>query len=281
MYNTLIDVHTLRERHTDSGWVIADCQYDLADKQAGYQSWLQGHIPGAVYFHLHDDLSAARPVTDSGRHPLPSPEDLEEKFSAKGIDNHKQVVAYDSSGGAFAARLWWLLRYAGHTRAAVLDGGLEAWRKAGFELEAGETEAVAGDFRASPERDRLVRLPEVLDAPRLVDARDAARYRGDTEPIERVGGHIPGARNHCWKNNLDEHGKFLSPERLRQLFGEIYADVPAQDVTFYCGSGVTACHNALAAVQAGYPLPRLYVGSWSEWSADPARPVATGPEPGG
>ena len=281
MNNTLIDTHTLRERLDDPDWLVADCQYDLTDKQAGYSSYLQGHIPGAVYLGLHNDLSAAQPVTDCGRHPLPAPEELEQMFSAKGMGNHKQVVACDRSGGVFAARLWWLLRYAGHARVAVLDGGLDAWCEAGFELETGQPEVVAGRFKASPDRGRLVRLPEAPTVPRLVDARDPARYRGDTEPLDQVGGHIPGALNHCWKNNLDEQGKFLPPERLRQLLSEVYADVQPEDVTFYCGSGVSACHNALAAAHAGYPLSRLYAGSWSEWSSDPARPVATGPEPGG
>ena len=281
MYNTLIQAHTLNGRLSDPDWVIVDCQYDLADKDAGYQSYLAGHIPGAVYAGLHNHLSGSQPVTDCGRHPVPSPEDLEDKLSGMGIDNHTQVVAYDRSGGAFAARLWWLLRYAGHERAAVLDGGLDAWTQAGYELDMKEPDVVVGRFKARIDAGRLVRLPEVEAVTRLVDSREPARYRGETEPIDRTGGHIPGAVNHYWKDNLDGQGKFLAPERLRQTFQDLYTGTGPEDVTFYCGSGVTACHNLLAAVHAGYPLPRLYAGSWSEWCSDPARPVAVGSESGG
>lgn len=281
MHNTLIEAQTLHGRLSDPDWIIVDCRYDLADKDAGYRSYLAGHIPGAVHAGLHNDLSSSRPVTDCGRHPVPSPQDLEGKLSAMGIDNRTQVVAYDQSGGVFAARLWWLLRYAGHDRAAVLDGGLDAWTQAGFELDAQQPRAVAGSFRAQSDAGRLVRLADVGTVARMVDSREPARYRGETEPIDRTGGHIPGAVNHYWKDNLDEQGKFLVPERLRRIFRDIYAGTEPEDVTFYCGSGVSACHNLLAAVHAGYPLPRLYAGSWSEWCSDPARPVAAGPEAGG
>ena len=281
MYNTLIQAQTLRRRLPDPDWKIVDCRYDLADKDAGYQSYLAGHIPGAVHAGLHNDLSGSQPVTDCGRHPVPSPGDLEDKLSGMGIDNRTQVVAYDRSGGAFAARLWWLLRYAGHDRAAVLDGGLDAWTEAGYELGTKEPDVVAGRFKARIDAGRLVRLPEVETLARLVDSREPARYRGETEPLDRVGGHIPGALNRYWKDNLDEQGKILPPDRLRAALGDVYGDAQPEDVTFYCGSGVTACHNLLAAVHAGYPLPRLYAGSWSEWSSDPGRPVAVGPEPGG
>ena len=281
MYNTLIDAQTLGGRLSGPDWIIADCSYDLADKQAGYRSYLAGHIPGAVYAGLHSDLSGSRPATDCGRHPVPPVGELEEKLSAMGINNHSQVVAYDRSGGAFAARLWWLLRYAGHDGAAVLDGGLGAWRKAGYCLETKEPGIVTGCFKARPESGRLVKLHEVPALSCLVDSREPSRYRGETEPVDRVGGHIPGALNHYWKDNLDGQGKVLPPDRLGEIFCEIYAGAQAEDVTFYCGSGVTACHNLLAAVHAGYPLPRLYAGSWSEWCSDPGRPVATGPDPGG
>ena len=281
MYNTLIQAHTLNGRLSDPDWVIVDCQYDLADKNAGYQSYLAGHIPGAVYAGLHKDLSGSQPVTDYGRHPVPSTEELEEKLSAMGIKNRSQVVVYDRSGGAYAARLWWLLHYAGHERAAVLDGGLDAWTQAGYELEAKQPQAVAGNFKAVINTGRLVRLHEVPTIARLIDSRAPERYSGETEPLDRVGGHIPGALNRYWKDNLDEQGKFLPPDNLRPALGGIYGDAQPEDVTFYCGSGVTACHNLLAAVHAGYPLPRLYAGSWSEWCSDPARPVAAGYEPGG
>ena len=281
MYNTLIQAHTLNGRLSDPDWVIVDCQYDLADKDAGYQSYLAGHIPGAVYAGLHKDLSGSQPVTDCGRHPVPSTEELEEKFSAMGIENRSQVVVYDRSGGAFAARLWWLLHYAGHDQAVVLDGGLGAWTQAGYERDTEEPQAVAGNFKAMINTGRLVRVHEVATIPRLIDSREPKRYSGETEPLDRVGGHIPGALNRYWKDNLDEHGKFLPPNSLRPALGDVYGDAQPEEVTFYCGSGVTACHNLLAAVHAGYPLPRLYAGSWSEWCSDPARPVAVGYEAGG
>ena len=281
MYNTLIQAHTLNRRRSDPDWVIVDCQYDLADKDAGYQSYLAGHIPGAVYAGLHKDLSGSQPVTDCGRHPVPSTEELEEKLSALGIENRSQVVVYDRSGGAFAARLWWLLHYAGHNQAAVLDGGLGAWMQAGYELDTGEPQAVAGNFKAMINTGRLVRVHEVATIPRLIDSRAPKRYSGETEPLDRVGGHIPGALNRYWKDNLDDQGKILPPDRLRAALGDVYGDAQPEEVTFYCGSGVTACHNLLAAVHAGYPLPRLYAGSWSEWCSDPARPVAIGYEAGG
>lgn len=280
MYNSLIEAQTAYRHLGGRDWTLVDCQYDLTDKNAGYQSYLARHIPGAVYASLHGDLSSHQPVTDCGRHPVPSREAMEIKLSALGIANHKQVVAYDNSGGVFAARLWWLLNYAGHDRVAVLDGGLNAWESAGYELEDGENRAVAESFRAMLNDRALVRLEEVETVPRLIDSREPDRYTGKTEPLDSVAGHIPGAVNHYWKNNLDESGKFLAPDRLRQFFHRVYQGARAGDVVFYCGSGVSACHNLLAAVHAGYPLPRLYAGSWSEWCQDPARPVALGIESG-
>ena len=277
MYNTLIEAQIVYEHLDEPDWTFVDCQYDLMDKNAGYQSYLAGHIPGAVYAGLHRDLSGP-PVTDCGRHPVPSLEALEMNFSAMGIANHKQVVAYDNAGGTFAARLWWLLNYAGHTRVAVLDGGLNAWKQAGYKLENDEQQAVTGSFKADLNTMALVRVNEVATVPRLIDSREPDRYTGKTEPIDPVAGHIPGAINHFWKNNLDAQGKFLAPERLRQVLREVYSGTRAEGVVFYCGSGVSACHNLLAAVHAGYPLPRLYAGSWSEWCSDPDRPVAVGVE---
>ena len=279
MYNTLIEAGTVYKHLAGPDWTFVDCQYDLADKNAGYRSYLAGHIPGAVYASLHKDLSG-QPDTDCGRHPVPSRGALETTFSTMGISNHKQVVAYDNSGGTFAARLWWLLNYAGHTRVAVLDGGLNAWTQAGYNLKNNEEHAVMGSFKAVLNGAALVRLNEVATVPRLIDSREPDRYAGKTEPIDSVAGHIPGAINHFWKNNLDGRGKFLAPERLGQALREVYSGTRAEDVVFYCGSGVSACHNLLAAVHAGYPLPGLYAGSWSEWCSDPSRPVAVGIEAG-
>ncbi len=275
MYNTLIDPKTVHEHLGKPDWALVDCQYDLTDKDAGYQSYLAGHIPGAAYASLHGDLSGD-PVTDYGRHPVPAREVLEKNLAAMGIGNHKQVVVYDNSGGVFAARLWWLLNYAGHPRVAVLDGGLGAWKQAGFELENNGRRGGEGNFNAELNTRALVKLDEVPAVHRLIDSREPERYSGEVEPLDSVAGHIPGAVNYFWKNNLDDHGRFLPPERLKQVLQGVYSDTRAEDVTFYCGSGVSACHNLLAATHAGYPLPRLYAGSWSEWSSDPQRPVAVG-----
>ena len=276
-HELLIDPQTLRDQLDNPDWLLIDCQYDLADKQAGYQSYLAGHLPGAVYASLHGDLCGA-PLTDHGRHPVPGQRELEEKLAALGVSNHKQVIAYDGSGGMFAARLWWLLKYAGHERVAALDGGPDAWLQAGFRLEKGPNQAVPGCFKAVLDTHALIKLQDVMNVPRLVDSRDPKRYAGVTEPMDSRAGHIPGAMNYCWKNNLDERGRFLPADALRQGLQRVYAGVAPEDVVFYCGSGVSACHNLLAASLAGYPLPGLYAGSWSEWSSDPERPVASGPE---
>lgn len=275
IYNTLIDPQTVYKHLGEPDWSVVDCRYDLTDKDAGYQSYLTGHLPGAVYASLHGDLSGES-VSDCGRHPVPAREVLEKNLAAMGIGNHKQVVAYDDSGGAFAARLWWLLNYAGHTRVAVLDGGLSAWKRAGFGLENNGCQVAEGNFKAALNTGALVKLNEVEAVRRLIDSREPVRYSGEVEPLDPVAGHIPGAVNYYWKNNLDHEGRFLPPERLRRALQEVYSGTRAEDIVFYCGSGVTACHNLLAAVHAGYPLPRLYGGSWSEWCSDPDRPVAVG-----
>lgn len=277
IHELLIDAQTLHAHIDSPGWLVVDCQYDLADRQAGYSSYLAGHLPGAVYAGLHNALCGT-PVTDHGRCPAPGREELEAKIAALGISNSTQVIAYDSSGGMFAARLWWLLKYAGHARAALLDGGLEAWSRAGFGLEQTARQAVPGHFKATLDRRALITLEDVAKVPRLVDSRAPERYAGAAEPLDSKAGHIPGAMNYFWKNNLDEQGQFRSAAALRRNLQGVYAAVAPEEVTFYCGSGVSACHNLLAACLAGYPLPRLYVGSWSEWSADPARPVSSSPE---
>lgn len=279
MFTSLIDVREFESARGSSDWIIVDCRYDLGDPGAGYRAYLLGHIPGAQYAHLHDDLSGP-PATDHGRHPLPAPARLIEVFSHFGIAPGRQVVVYDDAGGAFAARLWWMLQYMGHRPAAVLDGGWQAWLTLGVEPEQEEYHAVPARFAGSPDAAMLVRIDEVPAAPLLVDARDPTRYAGEIETIDPVGGHIPGARNYFWKRNLDASGRFLPPAQLRQQLLAAYGDSDPAAVTCYCGSGVSACHNVLAAAAAGLPLPRLYVGSWSEWCADPTRPVARGHEPG-
>lgn len=279
MFTTLITSEALAENIDNREWIIVDCRYDLADPAAGTLSYSSGHIPRAVFADIHDDLSGP-PLTDRGRHPLPAPEQLQALFRRLGINNDSQVVVYDDSGGAFAGRLWWLLVYMGHDRVALLDGGLSAWTAAGGKLTDEEQHNPPGNFTGNARRDRLVTADEISTAGFLIDSRDGARYRGEEEPLDRVAGHIPGAVNRPWKTNLDEKGRFKDAARLQDEFRQLLNGREPASAVCYCGSGVTACHNLLAAVYAGLPLPRLYAGSWSDWISDPARPVVSGDDPG-
>lgn len=277
MYKTLISTEQLLENIGHADWVIVDCRFDLMKPDSGREKFQQAHIKGAVFADVHDDLSGP-PVTDHGRHPLPTEQALNALFSSLGIQSSSQVVVYDDMGGAFAARLWWLLRYMGHEAVALLDGGWQAWQEEG--LPTGDTaEKVSeSDFQGSIQSDWLVTLANIDSAGQLVDSRDPARYRGELEPIDKAAGHIPGAINHFWKNNLTEDNRFKSASELRDYFQK-RLNIESSEAVFYCGSGVTACHNLLAVAHAGLPAPRLYAGSWSEWCSDGKRPVATGDEP--
>ncbi len=279
-YRTLIDVAALAALEQAA---VVDCRFDLKDTARGEAAYVESHIPGAVYAHLDRDLSNPA-TTDTGRHPLPPPARLAEVFGRLGIAQGRQVVVYDDAGGMMAARLWWMLRYMGHDEVAVLDGGFQAWRAAGQPVESGRPDVVPAAFHGRPRPERLVLLDEVVEAVatrpslacELVDARDPARYRGEVEPIDRRAGHIPGARNHFFQKNLDISGRFLSPALLKEAFVGSLGTLPDTTTVHYCGSGVTACHNVLAQVHAGLAEPRLYCGSWSEWSRDAQRPAATG-----
>ena len=272
MNKALVSVEQLEHKLGAPDWLIIDCRFSLADASAGYANYLEAHIPGAVYAHLDRDLSG-RSVTDTGRHPLPAAAHLCERFSALGVSNDSHVVAYDDAGGMVAARLWWMLRYMGHEDVAVLDGGWPAWAAAAMAVETNVSKPTRGKFTGTARGDRLVRYDAVPHAGVLVDAREPARYRGESEPIDPVAGHIPGARNHFWQSNLDEVGKFLSPTELRDQFSSTLGMLPDSETVHYCGSGVSACHNILAQVVAGLPEPRLYCGSWSEWCQKPGTPV--------
>ncbi|MDX1518584.1 MAG: sulfurtransferase [Gammaproteobacteria bacterium] len=274
MFKTLISPEQLSALSADER-IVVDCRYDLQHPESGRQSYLQGHIPGAVFADVHDDLSGP-PLTDKGRHPLPSPAALTKTFSQLGIAAGKQVVVYDDSGGAFAARLWWLLRYMDHECVALLDGGWSAWTDSELPVRDGEERNSPANFAGTPRSDWLVLLEQVPGVKLLVDSRDPARYRGETEPIDPAAGHIPGALNRFWQANLDPSGCFKSPAELRQEFQALYSDAGSDQPVFYCGSGVTACHNLLAVMHAGLEPARLYAGSWSEWCSDPERPVETG-----
>ena len=279
MYKTLIDCETLAENREKNDWVIVDCRYDLMDGEAGQKAWLDSHIPGAVYASVSKELSGnvdGLAVTDRGRHPMPAPETMIKTFSELGIDSSKQVVVYDDTGGAFASRLWWMLRYMQHDAVAVLDGGWFAWVQTDMPQESGQVRKRVAEFSGKPESGRLVEIDQVSEVVLLIDSRDPDRYLGKLEPIDPAAGHIPGAINHFWQNNLNGDGRFHSSQQLAESFKNLLGETVSEDAVFYCGSGVTACHNLLAIAHAGMAEPRLYGGSWSEWSSDPARPVATG-----
>lgn len=265
----------------DPALVVIDCRFVLGAESAGVAAYLEAHVPGARYAHLERDLSGP-PTTDRGRHPLPPPSRMAAVFARLGIGSRHAVVVYDDAGGMVAARLWWMLRYCGHEQVRLLDGGWQAWAGAGHAVGCGNETWAAETFSAVPRCGRLVQVNEVekaLDAARplaLLDAREAVRFRGEQEPIDPVAGHIPGAVNHCWRNNLADDGRFLPPVALREHLTAACGQVPDAEVTHYCGSGVSACHNVLAQCIAGLPEPRLYCGSWSEWCRDEGRRVMMG-----
>lgn len=271
--------------------LLLDCRFNLADAAAGEAAWQAGHIPGALYAHLDRDLSGPKTGQGTpqfnGRHPLPTPQALADTLGAWGLRPETRVVAYDDAGGMFAARAWWLLRWLGHDRVQVLDGGWSAWLAAGGPVDTVAAPRTPSTFTPQVRSGWRVLADEVLasvqapaNAPghlHLLDARASDRFRGENETLDPVGGHIPGARNRFFQNNLSE-GRFKSPAALREEFTELLARAGADTDTLVhqCGSGVTACHNLLAMAHAGLPPTRLYAGSWSEWCADPARPVARG-----
>jgi len=258
--------------------VIIDCSFDLADVGAGERAFAAGHLPGAVYAHLDHDLAGAK-TGRNGRHPLPARADWAATLGRLGVTPTRAVVAYDAQGAMYAARAWWMLLWAGHRAVSVLDGGLAAWQAAGGALESGAVTPPAA-AEVYPIGDSLVAtvdadaLQKSLGRVTLLDARAGERFRGEVEPLDKRAGHIPGARSRFFKDNLDAHGRFKPAGELRAAFAAFGA-VPAQ-IVHQCGSGATACHNLLAMEAAGLPGSALYPGSWSEWSADPKRPVAVG-----
>ena len=281
MYTTIISTSELAKHIDQPDWALIDCRFTLAEPERGRGDYLQAHIPGAVYAHLNEHLSAPVVPGVTGRHPLPDAETVAERFSTWGIDSDAQVVAYDDAGGAYAARLWWMLRWLGHEAAAVLDGGWPAWTGAGLPVRGGAETRLRRNFSANPRFGLLADSTEVelcrSDAQwKVLDSRTAERYRGENETIDPIAGHIPGAVSAPYPDNLDPTAHFRSKEELHRRFEDLFGAVPASQAIFYCGSGVTAAHNILAAVHAGFEMPRLYVGSWSEWIIDPQRPVAVG-----
>ncbi|MBK8988942.1 MAG: sulfurtransferase [Chloroflexi bacterium] len=275
MHTTLIDIETLQAHLGDETWVVVDCRFSLAEPAAGRRAYLAAHIPGAMYAHLDEDLSNPA-VTDHGRHPLPPPDVLLSRFSQMGIGPHTQVVAYDDVNGMIAARLWWMLRYMGHTAVAVLDGGWPLWSAAGLPTRSGEEKRDTAVFQGQPRQEWLVQVEQVSSLPLLVDSRDAARYRGELETIDPVAGRIPGAVNYYYQANWTTDGRYLPPSALRAQLMALLGDTPPEQTTFYCGSGVSACVNLLALAHSELGDGRLYAGSWSEWCRDPERPVESG-----
>jgi thiosulfate/3-mercaptopyruvate sulfurtransferase len=277
----LIAVADLARKIDSHDCVVVDCRFELLAPAKGHEKYLAGHIPGARYAHLDNDLSAA-PTPLSGRHPLPDPGDLAACLGRLGIDADNYVVAYDDVGGAVAARLWWLLRWIGHTETAVLDGGLTAWRKGGGSLETGNPPWPKRVYRArAPRMDWVVETArleaELAAGVVLLDARARERYQGLREPVDPVAGHVRGAVNLPHSEVLSAELGFLPRARLRELFAACGAT--AGNVIAMCGSGVTACQLLLAMEVAGLAPGKLYAGSWSEWIRDPKHPVATGRSP--
>jgi thiosulfate/3-mercaptopyruvate sulfurtransferase len=282
MYTTLITAADLSSHIDDPGWVVVDCRHDLANLAAGREGYAVAHLPGAVFADMETELSGAKRGPDGvfrGRHPLPERDAFIETLRAWGVNDNTQVVAYDAHGGMFAARLWWLLRWIGHEAVAVLDGGMAAWQAQGLALTNEVQPKPRGAVNARDSRVATVSAGEVLanigsGARVVVDARSPDRFRGENETIDPVGGHIPGAKNRFFKDNLQADGRFKDAQALRADFAPLFTD-PGSAI-MQCGSGVTACHNLLALEVAGMKGAALYPGSWSEWCADPQRPASKG-----
>ncbi|HEY6126491.1 MAG TPA: sulfurtransferase, partial [Steroidobacteraceae bacterium] len=277
-FTTLIDTNTLSEQLSREDLTLFDCRFDLGNTQWGEAEFARAHLPGAIYLHLDRDLSG--PVSgSSGRHPLPDPQRFVERLAALGVNPDSQIVAYDQGNAAYAARLWWLARWVGLRHVAVLDGGFAAWRAAGLPLDTALRTPRPGTLPlilaadawvSSDSVDELRLRPGNL----LIDARGAERFAGRNETLDPVAGHVPGARNRPFLENLGADGRFLTAEVLRQRFGTLLGSVPSTGAIAMCGSGVTACHNLLALEHAGLTGARLYAGSWSDWIRDPRRPIA-------
>ncbi len=279
-FTTLVDASMLSAHLNDANVMLCDCRHDLANYEAGRTAYARSHIPGAHFLHLDEDLSGPKTGVN-GRHPLPHPITFTLRLAALGIDNRKQVVAYDDAGGAIAARLWWMLRWVGHTRVAVLDGGFAAWTKAGLPVSSEAPVTDVSTHNPNPHPEMIVNANMVTAGLakaglHVIDARSPDRFRGENETLDPVAGHIPGAINRFFRNNLRADGSFKSAADLRQEFMALLGAKDAGSVVHQCGSGVTACHNLLAMEVAGLKGSRLYPGSWSEWVSDRTRPVATG-----
>ncbi len=278
MEKILVTTQELADHLDDPQWVVFDVRHDLVDVGKGRRAHAEGHIPGAHFMHLDEDLSGRKDGTN-GRHPLPDMREFARKLAERGVGNDTQVVAYDDASGCFAVRLWWMLRALGHERVAILDGGIPRWRKEGRPIETVVPPLRHGHFTARPQLDASVDvhfIARTRDDPsvKLIDARSPERFAGKNETLDPVAGHVPGAVNRFWQENLRDDGRFKPAHELRQEYGELLGEQGPIQVVHMCGSGVTACHNLFAMTLAGLPAGRLYPGSWSEWCADRARPAA-------
>lgn len=281
-FRTIVSGLELLAHLDDPHWIVIDCRHNPADFEAGYRDYLTSHIPGAQYAHMAHDLSGTTGPM-SGRHPLPDPVGFVQKLAAWGIDSSKQIVAYDDSGSIYSARLWWMLRWVGHYRVAVLDGGWGNWLRAGGVVTPQLPDSArngAMRFWMQLHTAAKVDMDFVMDHlesdyMQLIDARPPLRYLGVEEPQDPVGGHIPGAINHCYKANLDANNCFLPADELRRTFTALIGTTPLHRVIHQCGSGISACNNLLAMEIADMPGAKLYPGSWSEWCRNPGRPLVT------
>ena len=274
--STLITPVELAQWQSDGeSLFIFDCRSSLMDEAAGKRAYDDAHIPGAQFAHLSDDLSGPITTGVTGRHPLPEKDAFVTTLEKWGVTNHSRIVAYDDANGAFAARLWWMMRWVGHANVAVLEGGLMAWKAAGFATDAAIPQPVSSKFTPTSSISKTIDADDLLNSGHfIIDARDQERFDGKVEPIDPIAGHIPGA--HClpFMQNLTDTMNFKSTHELQARFADA-GMISSTQTACYCGSGVTAAHNILALVHAGYPEPILYPGSWSEWITDASRPVAT------
>lgn len=281
-WQTLVSAEQVADLLGDSRLLLFDCRYELARPDAGREAYLRGHLPGAVHADLHHDL--AGPTTpNSGRHPLPDPQDFAARLRHWGVDDDSLLLAYDDASGMWASRFWWMAsKWLGHRHVAVMDGGMRRWLQLGLPTTTDPAPwRPAGDFAARPDAGACVDADTTQAAAldprrRVLDARAAERYRGEVEPLDPVAGHVPGAFNHPSSGVVAADGRFLPPAALADAFTRTLGSISAADTITMCGSGVTACHLLLAMEHAGLSGARLYPGSWSEWSRDPARPVARG-----
>lgn len=281
MFSTLISVQELSQQIENPDYLTVDCRHELSDTEAGRNAYKAGHLPGAVFAHLDEDLSGEIIPGTTGRHPLAPPSKFLDVLRKWGLQKEHQVVVYDDKGGGIAARLWWMLRAVGHEAVAVLDGGIQAWEAAGLPLTDAPTLRTASDYEMHMQEGIAVNVKDVetksrTGEPMLIDARAAVRYRGEQEPIDPVAGHIPTAVSAPWPENLNADKTMKSKAELKRRFEEVLNGTAPHDAVMYCGSGVTACHNLLAMEHAGISGVKLYPGSWSDWITDANRGVDKG-----